>query len=107
MSSPLGNGTSLFGDYEFDISQFNFQDHSSNVPFVRITCTIVIVLVLVTVALRIVARLKYVHKIFFDDGMYTTRLRFIRSHNVVLIIFAALFTVALAAACIVCKWGSL
>ncbi|EMD66616.1 hypothetical protein COCSADRAFT_85047 [Bipolaris sorokiniana ND90Pr] len=86
MSSPLGNGTSLFGDYEFDISQFNFQDHSSNVPFVRITCTIIIVLVLVTVALRIVARLKYVHKIFFDD---------------VLIIFAALFTVALAAACIV------
>ncbi|KAH7551433.1 hypothetical protein BM1_09749 [Bipolaris maydis] len=86
MSSPLGNDTSLFGGYKFDLSQFNFQDTSSNIPLVRIPCTIIIVLVLLTVALRIVARLIYIHKIFFDD---------------VLIIFAALFTVALAAACIV------
>ncbi|KAF1836365.1 hypothetical protein BDW02DRAFT_493764 [Decorospora gaudefroyi] len=75
----------LFGGIEVDISQFDFNDHSSRVASVKIANIIFIALVLTTVALRIFARVKYVRRIFADD---------------ILIIFAAVFTVALALTCI-------
>ena len=58
----------FFGGIEVDISQFDFSDHSSRVAGVTITCTVFIVLVVLTVALRIFARGKYVGHIFVDDG---------------------------------------
>ncbi|CAG5185419.1 uncharacterized protein ALTATR162_LOCUS11300 [Alternaria atra] len=75
----------FFGGIEVDISQFDFSDHSSRLGSVTITCTIFIVLVVLTVSLRIFSRAKYVRHIFVDD---------------VLIIFAAVFTLALAGMCI-------
>ncbi|CAI9629685.1 unnamed protein product [Alternaria burnsii] len=74
-----------FGGIEVDISQFDFSDHSSRLGAVTITCTVFIALVVLTVALRIFSRGRYVRHIFLDD---------------VLIIFAAVFTVALAGMCI-------
>ncbi|CAN9457782.1 unnamed protein product [Alternaria alternata] len=74
-----------FGGIEVDISQFDFSDHSSRLGAVTITCTVFIALVVLTVALRIFSRARYVRHIFLDD---------------VLIILAAVFTVALAGMCI-------
>jgi hypothetical protein len=79
MSTPQSDGnTVLFGGFEVDISQFDFNDHSSNVALVKVPCTIFIVLVIFTVALRIIARVKYVKSIFIDDGTFTATLSCIR-----------------------------
>ena len=61
----------LFGGIEVDISQLNFNDHSSNVAAVKISCIIFIALVIPVVALRIYSRLKCGHRIFADDSMTT------------------------------------
>lgn len=58
----------LFGGFEVDISQFDLDDRSSNVAGVRIPCIIFIILVVLTVALRTFARVKYVRHVFVDDG---------------------------------------
>ncbi|KAI4945072.1 hypothetical protein J4E91_008049 [Alternaria rosae] len=75
----------FFGGIEVDITQFDFSDHSSKVNSLTITCAVFIALVVSTVGLRLFARGKYVGHIFADD---------------VLIICAAVFTVALAGVCI-------
>jgi hypothetical protein len=58
----------LFGGIEVDISQFDFNDHSSRVANVKTANIILIILVVSTVSLRIFARAKYVRRIFADDG---------------------------------------
>lgn len=63
----------FFGGIEVDISQFDFSDHSSRLGSVTITCTIFIVLVVLTVSLRIFSRAKYVRHIFVDDGTCQTK----------------------------------
>ncbi|RMZ69597.1 integral membrane [Pyrenophora seminiperda CCB06] len=75
----------LFGGIEVDISQLDFNDHTSNVAAIKISCIIFIALVIPVVALRIFSRLKCGHRIFTDD---------------VLIMFATGFTVSLAVMCI-------
>ncbi|KAF1945858.1 hypothetical protein EJ02DRAFT_473841 [Clathrospora elynae] len=69
-----------FGSVMVDTSKLDFNDHSSRVASVKITNTVFIILVVLTVGLRIFARARYVHKIFADD---------------VLVIFATVFTVGL------------
>ncbi|KAL1794317.1 hypothetical protein ACET3X_007738 [Alternaria dauci] len=71
----------FFGNIEIDITEFDFSNLSSRLGTVTITCTVSIILVVLTVALRIYSRARYVKHIFLDD---------------VLIIFAAVLTVALA-----------
>jgi hypothetical protein len=58
----------LFGGFEVDISQFDLGDRSSRVSSVQIANIIFIILVVLTVSLRIFARVKYVRRIFADDG---------------------------------------
>lgn len=62
-----------FGGIEVDISQFDFSDHSSRLGAVTITCTVFIALVVLTVALRIFSRARYVRHIFLDDGTCYTK----------------------------------
>ncbi|ORY16002.1 hypothetical protein BCR34DRAFT_144800 [Clohesyomyces aquaticus] len=71
--------------HTFDISQFNFSDHSSNVGSIHSTNITLIVLVGTVVGLRLFVRASLVRKVFLDD---------------ILILVAAAFTVALAAVCI-------
>jgi hypothetical protein len=59
----------LFGGFEVDISQFDLGDRSSRVSSVKIANIIFIILVVLTVSLRIFARVRYVRRIFADDGM--------------------------------------
>ncbi|CAO2653938.1 Nn.00g106710.m01.CDS01 [Neocucurbitaria sp. VM-36] len=75
----------LFGGVEVDISQFDFDDHSSRVDSIKTTNILLIVLVMSIVSLRIFSRAVFVRNIFADD---------------VFILLAAAFTVALAATCI-------
>ncbi|KAL6707604.1 hypothetical protein ACN47E_003954 [Coniothyrium glycines] len=77
--------TVTFGAIEVDLSQLDLNDHSSRVDWVRISSCVFIVLVLATVGLRVFARAMCVRKIFTDD---------------ILIISAAVFTVALASTCL-------
>jgi hypothetical protein len=58
----------LFGGIEVDISQFDLGDRSSRVSSIKIANIIFIILVVLTVSLRIFARVKYVRRIFADDG---------------------------------------
>ncbi|USP75186.1 hypothetical protein yc1106_02460 [Curvularia clavata] len=84
----MSSGSQLvtFGGFQVDISQFDFQDHSSRVITVKAWSIVFCCLVFLTVALRIFARVKYVHRVFVDD---------------VLIVLAAVFTIALGAMSIV------
>jgi hypothetical protein len=59
----------LFGGFEVDISQFDLGDRSSRVSSVKIANIIFIILVVLIVSLRIFARVRYVRRIFADDGM--------------------------------------
>lgn len=72
----MSSGSQLvtFGGFQVDISQFNFQDHSSRVVTVEAWSIVLCVLVVVAVALRIFSRVKYVHTIFVDDGTLQTTL---------------------------------
>jgi hypothetical protein len=56
------------GGIRVDISQFNFSDTSSKVNDVRTANIVLISLVVLTVTLRLVARLRFVKRIFADDG---------------------------------------
>jgi hypothetical protein len=71
MASQLGPNLDpvYFGGIEVDISRFDFSDHSSRLGSVTITCTVFIVLIVLTVSLRIISRARYVKHIFADDGM--------------------------------------
>ncbi|EFQ87835.1 hypothetical protein PTT_16487 [Pyrenophora teres f. teres 0-1] len=75
----------LFGGIQVDISQLNFNDHSSNVAAIKISCIVFIALIIPVVTLRIYSRLKCGYRISADD---------------VLILCAAGFTVGLAVMCI-------
>ncbi|KAF1848658.1 uncharacterized protein K460DRAFT_353613 [Cucurbitaria berberidis CBS 394.84] len=75
----------LFGGIEVDISQFDFNDHSSRTSSIKTTNTLLIILVVSIVGLRLFARAAFVRKIFADD---------------VLILLATTFTVALASTCL-------
>ena len=61
----------LFGGIEVDISQLDFNDHSSNVPAIKIPCITFIALVVPVVAMRIYSRLKCGHRVFADDSTIT------------------------------------
>jgi hypothetical protein len=56
------------GGIRVDISQFDFSDTSSKVNDVRTANIVLISLVLLTVTLRLVARTRFVRRIFADDG---------------------------------------
>ncbi|KAK1918109.1 hypothetical protein P3342_000829 [Pyrenophora teres f. teres] len=75
----------LFGGIQVDISQLNFNDHSSNVAAIKISCIVFIALIIPVVTLRIYSRLKCGYRISADD---------------VLILCAAGFRVGLAVMCI-------
>lgn len=57
-----------FGGLRVDISQFNFNDHSSRVADVQTANIILIILVIFIVSLRLFARARLVKQIFADDG---------------------------------------
>jgi hypothetical protein len=56
------------GGIRVDISQFDLSDTSSRVGDVRTANVVLISLVIVTVSLRLFARIKFVKRIFADDG---------------------------------------
>jgi hypothetical protein len=56
------------GGIRVDISQFDLSDTSSKVADVRTANIILISLVVVVVSLRLLARAKYVKRIFADDS---------------------------------------
>jgi hypothetical protein len=88
------------GGIRVDISQFDFSDTSSKVNDVRTANIVLISLVLLTVTLRLVARTRFVRRIFADDGESLSIVPRIRWHRKVFIVIAAVFTLALAATCI-------
>lgn len=59
-----------FGGFKIDISQFDFDDHSSRVFAVRVSNIVFIISVVAIVVLRIFARVRYVNNVFADDGVY-------------------------------------
>ncbi|KAL5118448.1 hypothetical protein ACEQ8H_003624 [Pleosporales sp. CAS-2024a] len=81
-----------FGGLIIDVSQLNFNDHRSRVNDVRYANIVLIVLVIVTVCLRLFARIKFVKRIFPDD---------------ILIVLAAVFTLTLASTCIAASFSAL
>jgi hypothetical protein len=56
------------GGIRVDVSQFDFSDTSSKVNDVRTANIVLISLVVLTVTLRLVARTRFVRRIFADDG---------------------------------------
>jgi hypothetical protein len=56
------------GGIRVDISQFDLSDTSSRVNDVRTANIVLISLVIVTVSLRLLARIKFVKRVFADDG---------------------------------------
>ncbi|KAL7770734.1 hypothetical protein CFE70_000673 [Pyrenophora teres f. teres 0-1] len=62
----------LFGGIQVDISQLNFNDHSSNVAAIKISCIVFIALIIPVVTLRIYSRLKCGYRISADDGVFVT-----------------------------------
>jgi hypothetical protein len=56
-----------------DISQFDLSNTTSRVNDVRIANFVLISLVIVTVSLRLLARIKFVKRIFADDGTCVQR----------------------------------
>lgn len=94
----------VFGAFEIDLSQFNFNDRSSRIGWIRVSSYIFIVLVFLAVALRVFARIRYVRRLFTDDRMFHAPFPYqpenMAESNAVLIIAAAIFTIALSAACI-------
>lgn len=65
-----------FGGFEVDISQFNLEDHSSNALAVKISSIVFISSVVLVVALRTFARIKYAHNLFADDGTLRSMVSF-------------------------------
>jgi hypothetical protein len=59
-----------FGGIRVDISQLDFSNTSSKVNDVRTANIVLISLVVTTVSLRLVARTRFVRRIFADDGEY-------------------------------------
>jgi hypothetical protein len=59
-----------FGGIRVDISQLDFSNTSSKVNDVRTANIVLISLVVTTVSLRLVARTRFVRRIFPDDGEY-------------------------------------
>ena len=53
---------------QVDVSQFDFDDHSSRVDSIKTTNILLIVAVVSIVGLRIFARAVFVRNIFADDG---------------------------------------
>lgn len=61
------------GGERVDISQFDLSDTSSRVNDVRTANIVLISLVILIVSLRLFARIKFVKRIFADDGKYMHR----------------------------------
>lgn len=61
------------GGISVDISQFDLSNTSSRVNDVRTANIVLISLVIVTVSLRLFARIKFVKRIFADDGKAVQR----------------------------------
>jgi hypothetical protein len=62
------------GGLRVDISQFDFSDTSSRVSHVRTANIALISLVVSVVSLRLFARIKFLKRIFADDGTKQTYL---------------------------------
>lgn len=92
----------VFGGIRVDISQLNFNDHSSRVAAVITTNIIMMVLVVIVVSLRLFARLHYVKQVFTDDSEFIPRRYHLAptNHGAVLITLATSFTLALSSTCI-------
>jgi hypothetical protein len=93
-----------FGGIRVDTSQFDLNDHSSRVADVHTANIILIVVVVSVVSLRLFARIRYVKRVFTDDStcIYLFRTPQLTG-SLVLIVLAAVFTLALASTCIAGK----
>jgi hypothetical protein len=86
-----------FGGIQVDVSQLNLSDTSSRVADIRITSIVLISLVVSVVSLRLFARTRVVKQVFADDGtLLNLRICSLAYIGLVLIVLAAVLTLALA-----------